>query len=113
MNLLPIGTKVIIKVNARGSSNSVYSSTSDTLTTITGYSKRSDYPYLVDQSVQSWDESSFSVIKRPEQSTQDIKSLKVFESIHTEHFGHVLRLPTGYVFSNQVTFVPSTTINTL
>lgn len=111
MNLLPIGTEVVIKANARGHNASIYSSTSDTLTIIKGYSQRSDYPYIVDQSLQSWTESAFSVIKKPEQ-IQDLKQLKVFESMYTEHFGHVLRLPTGYVFSNQVTFIPST-INTL
>lgn len=112
MNLLPTGTKVVIRANARGHNGTVFSSTSETLTQIKGYTGRSDYPYLIKESSQGWNESAFSIIQKSEQPLQDIEHLQVFESLYTEHFGHILRLPTGYVFSKPVTFVPTNT-NTL
>lgn len=106
MGLLPIGTKVTIKTSAKGSYNSPYSPTSTIR--IIDYSNDPDFPYKVDKSSQCWNESAFCIIEQ----AQSLENLKVFESMYIEHFGRVLRLPTGYVFSSQFTFVPST-INTL
>lgn len=43
--------------------------------------------------------------KKPSYTLQD---LPVYESTLIPNFGHVLRLPEGYVFANPVTFIPTT-----
>ena len=37
-----------------------------------------------------------------------LQNLPVYESMLIPHFGHVLRLPEGYVFAGPVTFIPTT-----
>lgn len=105
MSLIPIGTKVYLKKGAKGSNNDVYSSSNNILTSIEAYSKNSMYPYILEVSIQSWSKDSLILVDNP--STNSLKDLQPFESIKVEGFGQILRLPNGYVFSNQVTFIPS------
>lgn len=105
MSLLPIGTKVYLRKGTKGSNNDVYSSSNNILTSIEAYSKNSMYPYILGVSTQNWSKDSLIVVDNP--STKSIKDLQPFESTSLEGFGQVLRLPNGYVFSNQVTFIPS------
>ena len=37
-----------------------------------------------------------------------LQNLPVYESMLIHNFGHVLRLPEGYVFASRVTFIPTT-----
>ena len=37
-----------------------------------------------------------------------LQNLPVYESTLIPNFGHVLKLPEGYVFANPVTFIPTT-----
>ena len=104
MNLIPIGTPVYIKKGAAGHNGTIYSSDSDVLTSIKAYSNESRYPYILEISTQRWSEDSLILVGEP---TNSLKDLQPFESIKIEGFGQVLRLPNGYVFSNQVTFIPS------
>ena len=106
MSLIPIGTKVFIRKGATGSLASVYSSSDNILTSIQAYSNNPVYPYILEVSAQSWSKDSLILVDNP--STKSIKDLQPFESTSIEGFGQVLRLPNGYVFSNQVTFIPST-----
>ena len=106
MSLLPIGTKVYIKRGAIGSGTSPYSYSDNILTSTKAYSINPMYPYILEVSTQSWSKDSLIVVDNP--STKSIKDLQPFESTSMEGFGQVLRLPNGYVFSNQVTFIPST-----
>lgn len=106
MSLIPIGTKVYLKKGTKGSKNNVYSSSNNILTSIEAYSKNSMYPYILEVSSQSWSKDSLILVDNP--STKSIKDLQPFESTFVDGFGQVLRLPNGYVFSNQVTFIPST-----
>lgn len=105
MSLIPIGTKVFIRKGATGSSNSVYSSSDNILTSIQAYSNNPVYPYILKVSSQSWSKDSLILVDNP--STNYLRDLKPFESTFVDGFGQVLRLPNGYVFSNQVTFIPS------
>lgn len=105
MSLIPIGTKVYLRKGAIGSGTSPYSRSDNILTSVKAYSKNSMYPYVLGVSTQSWSKDSLIVVDNP--STKSIKDLQPFESTSLEGFGQVLRLPNGYVFSNQVTFIPS------
>lgn len=105
MSLLPIGTKVYIRKGATGSNGTPYSRSDNILTSIKAYSINPMYPYILGVSTQSWSKDSLIVVDNP--STKSIKDLQPFESTSLEGFGQVLRLPNGYVFSNQVTFIPS------
>lgn len=104
MSLIPIGTKVYLKKGATGSFNSVYSSSNNILTSIEAYSINPLYPYILKVSSQSWSEDALILVGKP---TNSLKDLQPFESTFVDGFGQVLRLPNGYVFSNQVTFIPS------
>lgn len=106
MSLIPIGTKVYIRKGATGSNGTKYSSNANILTSIEAYSKNSMYPYILEVSSQSWSKDSLILVDTS--STKSIKDLQPFESTFVDGFGQVLRLPNGYVFSNQVTFIPST-----
>ena len=105
MSLIPIGTKVYIRKGATDSNGTEYSSRTNVLTSIKEYSKNSMYPYILEVSTQSWSKYSLILVDNP--STNSLKDLQPFESTKVEGFGQVLRLPNGYVFSNQVTFIPS------
>ena len=105
MSLLPIGTKVYIRKGATGSNGTEYSSGTNVLTSIQAYSNESRYPYILEISAQRWSEDALILVGKP---TNSLKDLQPFESTSIEGFGQVLRLPNGYVFSNQVTFIPST-----
>lgn len=105
MSLIPIGTKVYLKKGAKGSNNDVYSSSNNILTSIEEYSNNPVYPYILKVSSQSWSKDSLILVDNP--SKTYLKDLQPFESTFVDGFGQVLRLPNGYVFSNQVTFIPS------
>lgn len=104
MSLRPIGTKVYIRKGAKGSNNTVYASSANILTSIQAYSNESRYPYVLGVSTQNWSGDALILVGDP---TNSLKDLQPFESTSLEGFGQVLRLPNGYVFSNQVTFIPS------
>lgn len=104
MRLLPIGTQVYIRKGTAGHNGLICSSDKDVCTSIQAYSNYPLYPYVLEDSTQIWAEDSLIVLGEP---PKDLKDLKPFESTDIEGFGKVLRLPNGYVFSNQVTFIPS------
>lgn len=106
MSLLPIGTEVYIRKGAIGTGTSPYSRSANILTSIQAYSNNPLFPYILKVSAQSWSKDSLILVDTP--STKSLKDLQPFESTSIEGFGQVLRLPNGYVFSNQVTFISST-----
>ena len=102
-----IGDTVYIKKGELGSTGVEYSTTNDSPSTkITRVRPNYIYPYSVDCSAQDWIESSLEVANQTRKDLVDIQSLKDYEKMHDRDFGTILKLPTGYVFSKPVTFIP-------
>ena len=102
-----IGDTVYIKKGELGSKGAEYSTTNDSPSTkITRVRTNYIYPYSVDCSAQDWKESSLEVANQTRKALVDIQSLQDYEKMHDQDFGTILKLPTGYVFSKPVTFIP-------
>ena len=104
---LKIGDTVYIKKGELGSTGVEYNSTEDSPSTkITRMWSNGEYQYVVDCSSQFWKESSLEVTNQTRNALVDIQSLQDYEKMHDQDFGTILKLPTGYVFSKPVTFIP-------
>ncbi len=104
---LKIGDTVYIKKGELGSAGVEYNSTEDSPSTkIIRVLSNEEYPYSVDCSAQSWRESNLELVNQRGKAIVDIQSLQDYEKMHDRDFGTILKLPTGYVFSNPVTFIP-------
>ena len=104
---LKIGDTVYIKKGELGSAGVEYNSTEDSPSTkIIRVLSNEEYPYSVDCSAQSWRESNLELVNQRGKAIVDIQSLQDYEKMHDQDFGTILKLPTGYVFSNPVTFIP-------
>lgn len=104
---LNIGDTVYIKKGELGSLGGNYNSTEDSPSTkITRVRPNYAYPYSVDCSAQDWKEDSLEVEHQGVKALVDIQSLQDYEKMHDQDFGTILKLPTGYVFSKPVTFIP-------
>ena len=102
-----IGDTVYIKKGELGSTVAEYSTTNDSPSTkITRVRPNYIYPYSVDCSAQDWKESSLELVNQRGKALVDIQSLKDYEKMYDKDFGTILKLPTGYVFSKPVTFIP-------
>lgn len=102
-----IGDTVYIKKGELGSTGVEYSTTNDSPSTkITRVRPNYIYPYSVDCSAQDWIESSLEVEHQGVKDFVNIQHLKDYEKMHDRDFGTILKLPTGYVFSKPVTFIP-------
>ena len=104
---LKIGDAVYIKKGELGSAGVEYNSTEDSPSTkIIRIWPNEEYRYVVDCSSQFWKESSLEVANQTRKALVDIQSLQDYEKMHDQDFGTILKLPTGYVFSKPVTFIP-------
>ena len=102
-----IGDTVYIKKGEIGSTGVEYSSTNDSPSTkITRVRPNYVYQYSVDCSAQDWKESSLEVANQTRKDLIGLQHLKDYERMHDEDFGTIIKLPTGYVFSKPVTFIP-------
>ena len=102
-----IGDTVYIKKGELGSTGVEYNSTEDSPSTkIVRMWSNAEYQYVVDCSSQFWKESSLEVANQTRKALVDIQSLQDYEKMHDQDFGTILKLPTGYVFSKPVTFIP-------
>ena len=102
-----IGDTVYIKKGELGSTEVEYSTTNDSPSTkIIRIWPNYVYPYSVDCSAQDWIESSLEVEHQGVKDFVNIQHLKDYEKMHDQDFGTILKLPTGYVFSKPVTFIP-------
>lgn len=102
-----IGDTVYIKKGELGSLRESLGSTHDSSSTkITRVSPTSEYPYSVGCSGQAWKESSLEVEHQTGEELADIQHLQDYEKMYDKDFGTILKLPTGYVFSKPVTFIP-------
>ena len=109
-----IGDTVYIKKDEIGSAGVEYSTTEDSpSTTITRVWSKGEYLYEVACSAQEWKENSLEVAHQVGKALVDIQSLQDYEKMHDQDFGTILKLPTGYVFSKPVTFIPSKLKETL
>ena len=102
-----IGDTVYIKKGELGSTGVEYSSNSSSPNTkIIRVWSNEEYQYVLDCSSQFWKESSLEVVNQTRKALVDIQSLKDYEKMNDQDFGTILKLPTGYVFSKPVTFIP-------
>lgn len=102
-----IGDIVYIKKDEIGSAGSTYSSNNSSPNTkIVRVWSNEEYPYVVDCSSQFWREDSLELANQRGKALVDIQSLQDYEKMHDQDFGTILKLPTGYVFSKPVTFIP-------
>lgn len=102
-----IGDTVYIKKGELGLTGVEYSTTKDSPSTkIIRVGTTGVYRYSVDCSAQDWKESSLELVNQRGKALVDIQSLKDYEKMHDQDFGTILKLPTGYVFSKPVTFIP-------
>ena len=102
-----IGDTVYIKKDEIGSAGVNYNSTEDSPSTkIVRVWSNDEYRYVVDCSSQFWREDSLELVNQRGNALVDIQSLQDYEKMHDQDFGTILKLPTGYVFSNPVTFIP-------
>ena len=102
-----IGDTVYIKKGKLGSAGVEYNTTNDSPSTkIIRVWTNEEYQYSVDCSAQDWKESSLEVANQTRKALVDIQSLQDYEKMHDQDFGTILKLPTGYVFSKPVTFIP-------
>ena len=102
-----IGDTVYIKKGELGSTGVEYSTTNDSPSTkIVRVWSKGEYLYEVACSAQEWRESSLEVANQIGKNLVDIQSLQDYEKMHDQDFGTILKLPTGYVFSKPVTFIP-------
>ena len=102
-----IGDTVYIKKDELGSTGVEYSTNNNSPSTkIVRVRSNEEYQYVVDCSSQFWKESSLEVANQTRKALVDIQSLKDYEKMHDQDFGTILKLPTGYVFSKPVTFIP-------
>ena len=109
-----IGDTVYIKKGEIGSAGGNYNSTEDSPSTkIVRVWSTGEYQYSVDCSAQFWREASLELVNQRRKALVDIQSLQDYEKMHDQDFGTILKLPTGYVFSKPVTFIPSKLKETL
>ena len=109
-----IGDTVYIKKDEIGSAGGTYSSSNSSPNTkITRVWSNGEYPYEVACSAQFWREDSLELANQRGKALVDIQSLQDYEKMHDQDFGTILKLPTGYVFSKPVTFIPSKLKETL
>ena len=109
-----IGDTVYIKKAEIGSAGGTYSSNEDSpRTKIVRVGPNAEYLYVVDCSSQFWREDSLELANQTRKALVDIQSLQDYEKMHDQDFGTILKLPTGYVFSKPVTFIPSKLKETL
>ena len=102
-----IGDTVYIKKDEIGSAGGTYSSSNSSPNTkITRVWSNGEYQYVVDCSAQFWREDSLELANQIGKALVDIQSLQDYEKMHDQDFGTILKLPTGYVFSKPVTFIP-------
>lgn len=102
-----IGDTVYIKKDEIGSAGGIYSSNNNSPSTkIIRVRSNEEYPYSVKCSAQDWRESSLEVAHQGGKDFVNIQHLKDYEKMHDQDFGIILKLPTGYVFSKPVTFIP-------
>ena len=102
-----IGDTVHIKKDERGSAGNSYSSShSSPITKIINVWSNKEYLYEVACSSQTWREDSLELVNQIGKALVDIQSLQDYEKMHDQDFGTILKLPTGYVFSKPVTFIP-------
>ena len=102
-----IGDTVYIKKGELGSTGGTYSSSNSSPNTkITRMWSSGEYLYKVACSAQFWREDSLELANQRGNALVDIQSLQDYEKMNDQDFGTILKLPTGYVFSKPVTFVP-------
>lgn len=102
-----IGDTVYIKKGELGSTEVEYSTTNDSPSTkIIRIWPNAEYRYVVDCSSQFWREDSLELANQTRKALVDIQSLQDYEKMNDQDFGTILKLPTGYVFSKPVTFIP-------
>lgn len=102
-----IGDTVYIKKGELGSTGVEYSTTNDSpRTKIVRVWSNEEYQYSVDCSAQFWREASLKVPHQTGEELVDIQHLQDYEKMYDKDFGTILKLPTGYVFSKPVTFIP-------
>lgn len=102
-----LGDTVYIKKDEIGSAGGTYSSTNDSPNTkITRVWSKGEYEYEVACSAQNWREASLKVPHQTGEELADIQHLQDYEKMYDKDFGTILKLPTGYVFSKPVTFIP-------
>lgn len=102
-----IGDTVYIKKDEIGSAGGSYSSNNSSPNTkIIRVWSNEEYRYVVDCSRQFWREDSLELVNQRGNALVDIQSLQDYEKMHDQDFGAILKLPTGYVFSKPVTFIP-------
>ena len=102
-----IGDTVYIKKGEIGSAGGNYNSTEDSPSTkIIRVWSKGEYLYEVACSAQEWKEASLELVNHRGKALVDIQSLQDYEKMNDQDFGTILKLPTGYVFSKPVTFIP-------
>lgn len=102
-----IGDIVYIKKDEIGSAGSTYSSNNRSPNTeVTRVWSNGGYIYEVDCSSQSWREDTLELVNQRGKALVDIQSLQDYEKMHDQDLGTILKLPTGYIFSKPVTFIP-------
>lgn len=102
-----IGDTVYIKKGELGLTGVEYSTTNDSPSTkIIRVWSKGEYLYEVACSAQEWREDSLELVDQRRKALVDIQSLQDYEKMNDQDFGTILKLPTGYVFSKPVTFIP-------
>ena len=102
-----IGDTVYIKKGEIGSAGGSYSSNEDSPSTkIIRMWSKGEYLYEVACSAQEWREDSLELVEQRRKALLGIQSLQDYEKMYDQDFGTILKLPTGYVFSKPVTFIP-------